>query len=110
MVSGDSDLEPSRSLLNQNDRASRATLAQARACSAVRVDSASRAVLANRRKLQTAAPEPSSTTESCEAGRTFRIVNACATPCVSDSQNRLRQLLRFHREGGSARTPHDLDE
>ena len=104
------DFGPSKSRLNQNDRALRAILARVRACSAVRADTVSRAVPANRRRLRPSAPEPNPAKGSGETNPTFRFVSACATPCVSDSQDRLGRRLRFHERTGSVQTPHDPHE
>lgn len=104
------DFGSCKSLLNQNDRALRAILARVRACSVVRADTVSRAVPANMRRLWPSAPEPDPTKGSGETTPTFRFVSACATPCVSDPQSRLRRLLRFHVRTGSVQTPHGPDQ
>src|SRR5262245_61383389 len=96
--------------VNQDGRALRAILAQARACSAVRADTVCHAVPANRRRLLSSAPERDPTKGSDETNPTFRFVSACATPSVSDPQDRLRRLLRFHVRTGSVQTPHGPDE
>jgi hypothetical protein len=92
-------------LLNQNVRALRAILALVRACSAVRADMLSRVVLANMTRLRPSALEPDPTRDSSGTNPTFRLVNACATPCVSDTQARLQR-----ERTGSIQTPHVLDE
>jgi hypothetical protein len=96
--------------LNQSDGALRAILAQVRACSAVRADTVSPAVPANMRRLLPSASEPDPTKGSGETNPTFRFVSACATPCVSDPQDRFRRLLRFHARTASVKTPHGPDE
>src|SRR5262245_40274878 len=102
------DVESCKSPLNLNDRALLAIFARVPACSVVPADTFSHAVPANMRRLLPSAPEPDPTTESGETNPTFRFVSACATPCVSDPQD--RRPSRLHVRIGLAQTPHGPDE
>src|SRR5262249_31752546 len=98
------DFESCKSPLNLKDRVLLAILGQGRAYSAVPADTFSRAVPANMRILLPSTSKPDPTNESGETNPTFRSVSACATPRVSDPQD--RRSLRLHVRNGSVQTPH----
>jgi hypothetical protein len=100
--------EKSDRLLSQNNRALHAISVQVPACSVARVDTVSRVVAANRKKLQPLLPEPHPTRWPGETNPTFRFVCACVTPRVSGPQD--RRLLRFHGGNHPVKTPHGPGE
>src|SRR5262249_38312567 len=95
-------------VLNQNDHALPAISVQAPACSVARADNVSHVVRANRRKLRPLVSESDPAKWPRETNLTFRFVNACATPCVSDPQD--WGLSRFHGGDRGVQPPHDPGE